>query len=575
MDPLSHRPPRRLTEGDGSGKDALVGQLLRQVRAPVPTSEDRERVWAAVRSRRSTSTRWLWASLPALAAGLAIAFLITPQTSTQPSPVAQLAPFTLTLASGGVRAGDDRSMAPVAAGAELPSGTRVATEPGARAHVRFFDASGLLVREGTEVALSQEAHGAVVALSRGGVVASVAKQPQGKSFAVLARDVRIEVVGTLFSVESSDAVTVRVAEGIVLVDRAGARARLTAGQCWSSRTGSIESCAAPLDAQNARALTRPSGSEGRVVLEGEADLDVTADGIGLGHPPIQWWTTALPHEVAASAHGLRIDRNFVVPPRGEVRVALALPVGVVASVPAPEPGPAPVRVARPHQPRPAPVALPDVVDQPPLALPPPPPVEPAPGSEELFNQALRLAREGRFAAAAAAFESLSQGSDSFAAQSLYELGRLRHQSLKDPKGALAAFDSYRQRFPNGMIREEVDLTAVEAALSAGEPLRARTEADAFLAVHPRSERERLVRRIRADLSREAGDCAAALRDYDRLLEEDPSGPEADDATYDAALCEARLGGAAAARARLERYLSRFPAGKHAAQAVQALGKAAD
>ncbi|MBI5548671.1 MAG: FecR domain-containing protein [Deltaproteobacteria bacterium] len=588
---LPKGPPRRLVEGgDGSAQSARSAQLLRQVRAPTPTSAERERVWAALRAGREPSRlRWIGTAVPAAVVGFLLVMLLRPQAdpSGTVSLATPLAPMTLTLAAGAVSAGPQAAaLQPVEAGAELPSGTRVRTGAGSSAHLRFFDSSGLLVREGTEVLLTQQPEGAQIELAAGGIVAAIAPQRgEGRIFAVVAQGVRVEVVGTLFAVESGRTVNVRVAEGVVSVQHAEQKVSVTAGQCWSSDApGQSVPCPAPPDASAARALTRPAGSEGRVVLEGDGDLAVVADGIALGHPPIQWWTAAREHQLQVTAPGGRLERAVTVAPDAEVRLALVLPLATAPRSAIPEEPSAPTAVAPPiPTPRPTP-PLRRLESEPsrepaepppaiPLALPPAPPVR---GPEWLYEDALRLAREGQYAAAAGAFESLAQsGGDRFGALALYELGRLRHQRLHDPTGALEAFQGYRQRFPAGPLRHEVDLSAVEASLSLGAPDRALGEADAFLAAHPGSERRQLVRRIRGDLRRAAGDCLAAVQDYQAVLDEDPRGPEADDATFHAALCEARLGRAAAARERLERYLAGFPRGRHAAEAAQALGTTRD
>ena len=93
------------------------------------------------------------------------------------------------------------------------------------------------------------------------------------------------------------------------------------------------------------------------------------------------------------------------------------------------------------------------------------------------------------------------------------------------------------------------------------------------------QRAKLIERLRrspghwANLLRDRGDCARALVEYQRLVQESPVAPQADDAAYFAAFCEARLGRGAAARESLQRYLERYPAGRHRAEAEQALNPA--
>ncbi|MGC4116260.1 MAG: FecR domain-containing protein [Myxococcales bacterium] len=602
-------PPRRLSEGgDGSAEhQALASLLAPAVHQREPTSESRERVWAGVRASRATGRGWLWLTVPAALCGLLLGLFLRPSPVAEPVvPEFAQSWATLTLASGEVSAsgGGEDSWGPAGVGEELASGTSLRTGMGARAHVRVFEDSGLLLGEGTEVRFVSAATGNEIRLERGSLVATVAKPAPGRRLSVVARNASIEVLGTLFAVESGDGVAVRVGEGQVRIASAsGADQEVSAGQCWTSASRKIERCPPPADESTLRGLTRRGGQEGRIVVDGDPGLQVEADGVVLGRPPIQWWTPARSHTVTArSEKGEVIERAVTVEPRGEVRVALHRPAAGAAApapeaAPTPEPEPAlksPPGVRSPsasvvasprHGPdgldgrdgrdgmdgpaeaAPIPAPVPSVAASPELA-----PVPPPPGPDALYAQALRLSRDGRFAEAAAAFDSLSRRDDRFGALSLYELGQLRHRSLKDPSGAMAAFGAYRLRFPSGDLRHEVDLSAVEASLALGDVKRSLAEANLFLSAYPASERARLVLRIRADLERDSGDCAAALADYQRLLDANPRGAEAEEAWFGAALCDARLGHAAAARERLLRYLDRFPAGKFAAQAKETLEK---
>ncbi|HEY3451380.1 MAG TPA: FecR domain-containing protein [Myxococcales bacterium] len=581
-------PPRRLRDGgDGSpGHEALSG-LLRQLREPEPTSASRERVWAGVRASRGSGRAWMWLTVPAALCGLLLGLFLRPAAPEPVPPDAFPAPWaTLTLASGEVGVSLDPSeWAPAGVGEELASGTSLRTGKGARAHVRVFEDSGLLVGEGTEVRFVSLPGTREIRLERGSLVATVAKPASGRQVSVVARDVRIDVLGTLFAVESAQGVSVRVGEGQVRVAPAsggGQVQQVSAGECWTSLTRKIDRCSPPAEESTLRGLTRRGGQEGRIVVDGDPSLQVEADGVALGRPPIQWWTPARAHTVTAkSEQGEVIERAVTVEPRREVRVALNRP-----AMPAPQPvpdSPAPVvapklPAPRPFQatapepeptpaPAPIPAPVPATATQPELA-----PIPAPPGPDVLYAQALRLSREGRFADAAAAFDSLSRREDRFGALSLYDLGQLRHRSLKDPAGALTAFGAYRARFPTGDNRQDVDLSALEATLALGDSKRSLIEASFFLGAYPASERVRQVRRIRADLEREAGDCTSALADYQLLLTSDPRGAEAEEAWFGAASCDARQGRASAARERLQRYLQLFPTGKHAAQARETLEK---
>lgn len=569
-------PPRRLKDGgDGSPRHEALATLLRQVRGAEPTSASKERVWAGVRASRSSGRGWIWLTVPAAVCGLLLGLFLRPSSApdTLPPDAVPQAWATLTLASGEVGVGAEGDWTPAGVGEQLALGTGLRTGKGSRAHVRVFDDSGLLLGEGTEVRFVSVGSASEVQLQRGSLVATVAKPAPGRQISVIASKVRMDVLGSLFAVESAEGISVRVGEGQV---RIGDQ-QVNAGECWTSATRKIERCAPPAEEGTLRGLTRRGGEEGRVVVEGDPGLEVEADGVPLGHPPIQWWTPARSHKVTAmSGKGEVIERAVTVEPRREVRVALNRPTAA-APQPVPEPPMAPkvpeplprhVDVPEPApEPAPIPAPVPAVAAQPDLA-----PIPSPPGPDEQYAQALRLSRQGRFAQAATAFEALSRREDRFGALSLYDLGRLRHQSLNDPAGAMAAYGAYRQRFPNGDLRHDVDLSAVEAALALGDSQKSLAESNLFLGRYPASERARQVRRIRADLERDSGDCAAALSDYQLLLAADPKGAEAEDSWYGAARCDAKLGHSAAARERLQRYLELFPTGKYAGQAKETLEK---
>jgi ferric-dicitrate binding protein FerR (iron transport regulator) len=106
--------------------------------------------------------------------------------------------------------------------------------------------------------------------------------------------------------------------------------------------------------------------------------------------------------------------------------------------------------------------------------------------------------------AAKAIEILSrtaQGTGPSAENAAYELGRIARYNLNRPRQAVALWDKYRTRFPNGLLRTESDLSIVETLSQMGETQAALAEANAFLARHPSSERrldvQRLAERLRA------------------------------------------------------------------------------
>ena len=150
---------------------------------------------------------------------------------------------------------------------------------------------------------------------------------------------------------------------------------------------------------------------------------------------------------------------------------------------------------------------------------------------------------------------------------LHQLG-LKLRATNDLRGAADAFEEYRRRFPTGPLLEDAWLSLIEAHLARRIYSDAVQEADGFLRRFPLSEKKNQVRLLRANIQREWGDCSAAVPEYDALAA--AGGREADDAAFFAAVCARRDGRHPEAQRRLGAYLQNFPAGRHRAEASQAV-----
>jgi outer membrane protein assembly factor BamD (BamD/ComL family) len=97
----------------------------------------------------------------------------------------------------------------------------------------------------------------------------------------------------------------------------------------------------------------------------------------------------------------------------------------------------------------------------------------------------------------------AQGTGPAAENAAYEMARITRYNLNRPRQAIALWDKYRARFPAGLLRTETDLSIVETLSQLGDSQAALSEADAFLARHPTSERraevQRLAERLRAGM----------------------------------------------------------------------------
>jgi TolA-binding protein len=237
------------------------------------------------------------------------------------------------------------------------------------------------------------------------------------------------------------------------------------------------------------------------------------------------------------------------------------------------------------QPAPEPIATRDIT--PPIPESPLAPAEPAPAGPvatptpkpseatapvdpdvEAYARAKELLAHGDPSKAAAIFGHVSRGHSSRAELALYEWGRMELRYLHDPAAARSAFSTYVDRYPNGLLLQEVELSLIESELAGSDFSAARSAMDRFLQQHPRSERRDEVLLLRANLDRDRGDCASALDRYRALAK--GAGAIADHATYFAAACAQKLGRTEEARSLLQESLRRFPSGQHADEARRAL-----
>jgi TolA-binding protein len=205
----------------------------------------------------------------------------------------------------------------------------------------------------------------------------------------------------------------------------------------------------------------------------------------------------------------------------------------------------------------------------PPKTPPSPTPAPAPVlGHDPYAEALALERRGEHRQAASKLQAALDSNVGPRDLELYHLALLRQRHLDDPQGALDALLSYRKSFPNGGLRPEVDMSVIESRLSLRQTDAALAESAAFLSRYPQNERADEMHFMRGDLMRLRGDCAGALAEYHAVLR----GPAYEDALYYAATCIGDLGQSDAAATALRGYLDRFPNGKHARAAREAVGE---
>lgn len=133
----------------------------------------------------------------------------------------------------------------------------------------------------------------------------------------------------------------------------------------------------------------------------------------------------------------------------------------------------------------------------PEAAPPTPAVT---EDDSATRLAMRLEREGRLEESVALYRRIAAGSGADAEFALYRCGHVLEEQRGDARGALTLWRQQRVRFPAGTLRHEADLSILDVLVRLGRHREAASEADAFLARWPASDRRRDVETIRERLS---------------------------------------------------------------------------
>jgi ferric-dicitrate binding protein FerR (iron transport regulator)/tetratricopeptide (TPR) repeat protein len=457
------------------------------------------------------------------------------------------------LAQGGVfQSAKGADWVPARSGDPLSGGTSLRSDTSGQSVVRLPGVAALLLGTQADLTLEQLDGSTVLVLQRGDLTARVTRRPRDRAFSVRAGDFVVTVVGTLFSVTKADGiVSVTVTEGVVEVSGRGNRWWLEAGQRWSS------------DSPEARAAEALPPIQSALLLA------------ALGTPP----SPEVPELFRALVRSERATEESATP-QPTIRAADSVPESsahppeIVTQAPRPQRertanrgSRSPTSALRLARIDPAPQSV-SVV---PMVLAPGPPPAPSAASVPVrddYAEALLLSRQGEHAKAAALLEKALATEGGPHDLELYHLALLRQRHLNDAQGALDALMGYRRQYPNGTLRQEVDLSIIEVDRTLGRTEAALSESARFLAAHPQSERADEMRVLRGDLLRQRGDCAGASVEYRSVT----ARTALDDALYYWAYCQRRLGDSASAAAALRDYLARFPAGHHTEAARSALGQ---
>jgi len=143
------------------------------------------------------------------------------------------------------------------------------------------------------------------------------------------------------------------------------------------------------------------------------------------------------------------------------------------------------------------------------------------------------------------------------------------RQARNPRGALAKLDEYARAYPRGVLASEARSARLEAMLALDDRRGALALLDERTAFAGRLGAEQLL--MRAELRASVGRYADALGDFDRALDAGgATSADAERALYGRAVTLGHLGRDESARADLEAYQRRFPAGRHAAEVARLL-----
>jgi ferric-dicitrate binding protein FerR (iron transport regulator) len=208
----------------------------------------------------------------------------------------------------------------------------------------------------------------------------------------------------------------------------------------------------------------------------------------------------------------------------------------------------------------------------PVEEPANPPPKASPADNPVTVDCLNFARQGKPKDAEACFLERASGSGMAAQLALYELARLRKDALGDPAGAYGALTDYRQRFPDGSLRTEVEISAIEVLVRLGRHDEALAESARLLESTAGKARAGQLRMLRGNIYRTAlRDCGKAETEYASIINE--PGARGDQAQYFRASCLEEVGRRDEAVQAYREYLKR-PGAARAAQVEQKLQKLA-
>jgi hypothetical protein len=197
----------------------------------------------------------------------------------------------------------------------------------------------------------------------------------------------------------------------------------------------------------------------------------------------------------------------------------------------------------------------------------------SPEATNLLSQARAARSKGDARHALEIYRTLADRGGPAGENAEYEMGRILRDHLAQPRQAISTWRLYRAQHPRGLLRIESDILIIETLVSLNEKAGALAEASEFVRRYPEGERHAEMAKLVGDLSRERGDCRAAVDAYDEVLADGRLHRNvADDVTFSRSTCLLREDRAAGIAA-LQLYVRAFPAGRFRNQAQRLISDA--
>ncbi len=342
-------------------------------------------------------------------------------------------------------------------------------------------------------------------LDQGTIVVAVKGPKRQRPVIVSAREYKVYVVGTVFSVKSTEAGSVgfSVMEGVIRVAWPGGEQRLRAGQTMLTDRAEALRMDVPQ-----RALKMLSVSREKIAILSPAL--VIGEGLGRAAGPPDAGGVPVEKTEESDARGTPKEENSHLS-QGRLTPAKGLDSDAGA---------------RKSE------------------------------AEMLFEKALASADPRE---AVALFDRVSKTKGPWAEVASYRAARIADRN-KFPDSE-KRFKELLKDYPRGKFAAEAGLTLIESYMKARRFARASEEIAKFLSRHPGNERVGDVRFLRGEIFRiRDRDCRSALKDYAWAMGRTRRD---EDAMFWRAWCLDEIGEPSAAKVVFEAYLKRYPSGRHA------------